>query len=678
MSEFRLVSEHLPTGDQPQAIGELTTGINSGAKHQILLGVTGSGKTFAMANVIAALGRPALVIAPNKTLAAQLFYEFRQLFPQNAVQYFISYYDYYQPEAYIANTDTYIAKDSAINDDIDKMRHAATQSLLERRDTIIVASVSCIYGLGSPAAYSELVIQLKRGQSLRREQLLRKLVETQYTRNDTALTRGCFRVRGDVVHILPSHKRDEAVRVEFFGDEIESLALVDSLSGNTIRTIDEIGIYPRSHYVTAQPQIEKIVRNIMTDLGSRLQELQAQNKLVEFQRLEQRTMHDIEALENLGFCPGIENYSRYLNDLPPGHPPPTLLDYFPEDFLTFIDESHITIPQISGMYRGDRARKQSLVDYGFRLPSALDNRPLNFEEFLAKNGQIIHVSATPGDWELKQTEGKFVEQIIRPTGLIDPLIEIRKATGQVDDLYGELLNVVKRGSRALVTTLTKKMAEDLTKFYSEMKIPIRYLHSDIDSLERIELLRDLRKGEFMVLVGINLLREGLDLPEVDLVAVLDADQEGFLRSNRSLIQVVGRAARNANGRVIFYADRITDSMRNCMTETERRRNKQIAHNTAHSITPKTVQKEIPDDIRKIYGLAEEDGTSTNVSSKSSTTKRSPTQLEKEIKAKEKEMHAAAGKLDFEQAAKLRDEVRDLRGTLMAMNDDALDFAAREN
>jgi excinuclease ABC subunit B len=678
MTQFKLVSEYQPTGDQPAAIAQLTTAIRDGAKHQVLLGVTGSGKTFAMANVIAALGRPALVIAPNKTLAAQLFYEFRQLFPENAVQYFISYYDYYQPEAYIANTDTYIAKDSAINDDIDKMRHAATQSLLERRDTIIVASVSCIYGLGSPAAYSELVLQLKTGQSMRREHLLRKLVETQYTRNDVALTRGCFRVRGDVVHILPSHKRDEAVRVEFFGDEIESLALVDSLTGNTIRTINEIAIYPRSHYVTAQPHIEKIVRDIMTDLGTRLQELQSQNKLVEFQRLEQRTMHDVEALEHLGFCPGIENYSRYLNDIPPGHPPPTLLDYFPDDFLTFIDESHITIPQIAGMYRGDRARKQSLVDYGFRLPSALDNRPLNFEEFTARNNQIIHVSATPGEWELKQTGGEFVEQIIRPTGLLDPVIEIRKATGQVDDLYGELLGVVQRKSRALVTTLTKKMAEDLTKFYADMKIPIRYLHSDIDSLERIELLRDLRKGEFSVLVGINLLREGLDLPEVDLVAVLDADQEGFLRSTRSLIQVVGRAARNANGRVIFYADRETDSMRNCISETTRRRTKQLAHNTSHGITPRTVHKEIPDDIRKIYGLDDQNSQTSSDKPKAQTTRRSLTQIEKDIKSKEKEMHAAAGKLDFEQAAKLRDEVRDLRGLLMAMNDDQRELATQEN
>ena len=667
---FKLATNYLPQGDQPQAIASLCAGINDGARHQVLMGVTGSGKTFTMANLIAQLGRPALIIAPNKTLAAQLFGEMRELFPDNAVEFFISYYDYYQPEAYVPTSDTYIAKDASINDDIDKMRHAATRSLFERRDVIIVASVSCIYGLGSPSAYSQLVVPLTKGQEITRNDLLRSLIDIQYARNDVSLTRGHFRVRGDTVDILPAHQRDEAVRVEFFGDEIESLQLIDALTGKVIRTVDELTIYPGSHYVTDRGDRNQIVREILADLGVRLRELKAQNKLVEYQRLEQRTMHDIETLEHLGYCPGIENYSRYLTGTAPGQPPPTLLDYFPKDFLTIIDESHITNPQINGMYRGDRARKQVLVDYGFRLPSALDNRPLNFEEFLGRAGQLLHVSATPGPFEIQASGGRIVEQVIRPTGLIDPAIEVRPARGQVDDLYGEILKAVQLQGRVLVTTLTKRMAEDLSRHFAEMGVKARYLHADIDSLERVELLRDLRKGEYDVLIGINLLREGLDLPEVRLVAVMDADNEGFLRSRSSLIQVVGRAARNSDGRVIFYADRITDSMRACMDETDRRRTIQEAYNTEHNITPQTIIKSLPVSLRKLYGLdPEPEVPSATVDDLAAAGVATIEELGKLIATKQKEMKKLAAALEFEQAADLRDEINKLKGTMLAIGGD---------
>jgi excinuclease ABC subunit B len=661
-----------PRGDQPKAIAELTKGVQNGDKAQVLLGITGSGKTFTIANVIQRLGRPALIIAPNKTLAAQLFTEFRELFPDNAVEFFISYYDYYQPEAYVPSTDTYIAKDSAINEDIDKMRHAATRSLFERRDVIVVASVSCIYGLGSPKAYAKLVVEVKKGQELSRDRFLRQLIDIQYTRNDVTLTRGSFRVRGDTVDILPAHQREEAIRVEFFGDEVEAITLIDALTGKPMRKVDELGIYPNSHYVTEREDMSAMCKDILRDLGERLRELKAMNKLVEYQRLEQRTMHDVETLEHLGFCPGIENYSRYLTGVPPGHPPPTLIDYFPKDFLTIIDESHITNPQISGMYRGDRARKTVLVDYGFRLPSALDNRPLNFDEFLGRCPQILHVSATPGPFELQASAGRISEQVIRPTGLVDPQIEVRSARNQVDDLYGEIKQAVEKNGRVLVTTLTKRMAEDLTRHYLEMGMRVRYLHADIDSLERVELLRGLRKGDFDVLVGINLLREGLDLPEVRLVAVMDADKEGFLRSRQSLIQVVGRAARNREGRVIFYADAITQSMRACIEETERRRAKQLAHNEKHGIEPQTILKNLPEDLRKIYGIEPEDALDEQRAAKLDSLEaagvRNIDELDKLIRKKTKEMKKLAGDLEFERAAALRDEIQDLKQLLMAFGD----------
>lgn len=670
-SIFRLRADYTPQGDQPQAIQEITESLARGERHHTLMGVTGSGKTFTMANVIARLNRPALIMAPNKTLAAQLFSEFRELFPDNAVEYFISYYDYYQPEAYVPTSDTYIAKDASINDDIDKMRHAATRSLFERRDVIIVASVSCIYGLGSPDAYAKLVVNLERGQEIARDALLRALIGIQYARNDTSLVRGHFRVRGDTVDIMPAHQRDEAVRIEFFGDEIESLALIDALTGKVLRSVDQITLYPSSHHVTDRKDMAKVVRDILKDLGLRLRELKAQNKLVEYQRLEQRTMHDVETMEHLGYCPGIENYSRYLTGLPPGHPPPSLLEYFPKDFITIIDESHITNPQISGMFRGDRARKQVLVDFGFRLPAALDNRPLNFEEFLARAPQILHVSATPGPYELEASRGHISEQVIRPTGLIDPEIIVKPAKGQIDDLYGEIKKVVEASGRVLVTTLTKRMSEDLTRHFLEMGIKVRYLHSDIESLERVELLRDLRKGVFDVLVGINLLREGLDLPEVRLVAVLDADKEGFLRSRSSLIQVVGRAARNVEGRVIFYADKITDSMRACMDETARRRTIQEAYNQKHGITPKTIIKALPENLRKLYGIEDDETNTRETSTVESIAKagiQSTAELDALIRKKQKEMKKLASELEFEKAAELRDEITELKELMLKYGD----------
>jgi excinuclease ABC subunit B len=664
---FKLASGLTPQGDQPQAIAELVNRATAGERHSVLLGVTGSGKTFTMANIIAKLGRPALIMAPNKTLAAQLFSEFKEFFPDNAVEYFISYYDYFQPEAYVPSTDTYIAKDSAINDDIDRMRHKATMSLFERRDTIVVASVSCIYGLGSPQSYAKLVLPIKTGETISREKFMRRLVDIQYGRNDVNLIRGTFRARGDVIDIFPAHQRDEMLRVEFFGDEIERVSLVDAISGATVRAVKELTLYPNSHYVTDRTDMKVIIKEILEDLGVRLRELRAMGKMVEYMRLEQRTMHDIELLEHLGFCPGIENYSRYLTGMSPGQPPPTLLDYFPKDFITFIDESHITVPQIGGMYRGDRSRKQVLVDFGFRLPSALDNRPLNFDEFLTRTGQIIHVSATPGNYELEATGRTFTQQIIRPTGLLDPEIVIKPTNGQVDQLYGDMRQTIAEGGRVLVTTLTKRMAEDLTKYYQEMGLRVRWLHSDIDSLERIDILRDLRRGVFDILIGINLLREGLDLPEVKLVAVMDADKEGFLRSARSLIQIVGRAARNADSKVIFFADRITDSMRQCLDETARRRTLQMEHNLKHGITPKTVIKTIPEDLRKVYGLSTETDDLESPEIKKALAllaKHDVATVEKTIREKSKAMQKAAAELDFEKAAELRDEIRSLKDLLL--------------
>jgi excinuclease ABC subunit B len=664
---FKLASGLTPQGDQPQAIAQLVNRIQANERHSALLGVTGSGKTFTMANVIAKLGRPALIMAPNKTLAAQLFSEFKEFFPENAVEYFISYYDYFQPEAYVPSTDTYIAKDSAINDDIDRMRHKATMSLFERRDTIVIASVSCIYGLGSPQSYAKLVLPIKTGAEISRESFMRKLVDIQYGRNDTNLTRGHFRVRGDIIDIFPAHQRDEMLRVEFFGDEIERVTLVDSITGSTIRKVEELTLYPSSHYVTDRTDMKQIVKEILEDLGVRLRELRATGKMVEYMRLEQRTMHDIEMLEHLGFCPGIENYSRYLTGVGPGQPPPTLLDYFPKDFITFIDESHITVPQIGGMYRGDRSRKQVLVDFGFRLPSALDNRPLNFDEFMTRTGQMIYVSATPGNYELQATDQVFAQQIIRPTGLLDPEIFMKPIAGQVDQLYGEMKKAIDAGGRVLVTTLTKRMAEDLTKYYQDMGLKVRWLHADIDSLERVDLLRDLRRGVFDILIGINLLREGLDLPEVTLVAVMDADKEGFLRSARSLIQIVGRAARNADSKVIFFADRVTDSMRECMDETARRRTLQLAYNKEHGITPKTIIKTIPEDLRKVYGLATESDDLESPDVKKALAllaKHDVATVEKTIRDKTKEMQKFAADLEFEKAAELRDEIRSLKDLLI--------------
>ncbi len=671
--DFQLTEGYVPRGDQPTAIQSVTDSIRSGQKHSVLMGVTGSGKTFTMANIISKMGLPTLIMAPNKTLAAQLFTEFRQLFPQNAVGFFISYYDYYQPEAYIPGSDTYIAKDALINDDIDKMRHAATQTLFERKDVIIIASVSCIYGLGSPDSYANLVVNIKLGEELARNSFLRKLIDIQYTRNDTALQRGTFRVRGDVVDILPSHQKDQGIRVEFFGDDIEAISLFDVLTGKKLRSYDSLSIYPNSHYVTERDDMKAIVREILTDLGIRLRELKEQNKLVEYQRLEQRTMHDVELLEELGFCPGIENYSRYLTGSAPGSPPPTLLDYFPSEFLTIIDESHITVPQIGAMYRGDRARKENLVNYGFRLPSALDNRPLKFDEFLERTDKIVHVSATPGRFETEQAAGRFAEQIIRPTGLVDPQIEVRPISNQVDELHTEIKKNTAVGGRTLITTLTKRMAEDLTTYYRDLGVKVKYLHSDIDSLERSEILRDLRKGTIDVLIGINLLREGLDLPEVRLVAIMDADNEGFLRSRSSLIQTVGRAARNVDGRVLFFADHITDAMKQCMDETDRRRRIQTEYNQTHGITPQSIQKEMQQSLREIYGLSSDDHHRPKVAADKLLSEykvKSVKELEKLIQRKQKEMQKAAAELEFEKAAEIRDTVAALKDTLLAYMDES--------
>lgn len=648
---FQLTSKFEPKGDQPKAIKELSSGVVAGKKHQVLLGVTGSGKTFSVANVIANIQKPTLVMAPNKTLAAQLYGEFKELFPDNAVEYFVSYYDYYQPEAYVPAQDLYIEKDSSINETIDKMRHSATHSLLTRDDVIIVASVSCIYGLGSPESYRGMFVDVIKGTELDRNDTLNKLVGIQYARNDHDFHRGTFRVRGDVVEIFPAYEEERAVRIEWFGNEIEKISGIDPLTGKVLEDLEKTTIFPNSHYVTPQETMKKAIKEIKKELDKRIKFFKQNNKLLEAQRIEQRTRFDIEMMEEIGFCKGIENYSRFLTGRKPGEPPPTLLDYFPKDFLCFIDESHIGVPQIGGMYNGDRARKETLVEYGFRLPSALDNRPLRFDEFKKRVNQTIYVSATPADYELNIAEGAISEQLVRPTGLVDPMIEIRVAKGQVDDLLGEIRKRVDTGNRVLVTTLTKRMAEDLTGYYQDLGLKVRYMHSDIDTLERIALMRDLRKGVYDVLVGINLLREGLDLPEVSLVAILDADKEGFLRSERSLIQTFGRAARNVDGTVILYADRETGSIKRAVSETERRRKTQLAYNKKHGITPETIKKEISDVLSSIYERDYIEIPAEDV--------RPPEEIENEIKKLHGEMIAFAKELEFEKAAEIRDKIKAL-------------------
>ena len=656
MPDFKIVSAFEPRGDQPEAIRRLVGGAREGLKHQVLLGVTGSGKTFTMANVVAELQRPALVVAPNKTLAAQLFQEFRALFPENAVEYFVSYYDYYQPEAYVPTTDTYIEKDASINDLIDQMRHAATHSVLTRRDTIVVASVSCIYGLGSPETYRGMIVLVEDQKEISRDNLLARLVEIQYQRNDYDFHRGTFRVRGDVVEIFPAYEEDKAIRVEFFGDLVDSIAEIDPLRGRVLKKLRHLNLFPGSHYVTPQEVLKRAAGTIREELGERLRELHAQRKLLEAQRLEQRTNYDLEMLQEMGYCTGIENYSRHLDGRKAGEPPYTLLDYFPKDALFFIDESHITVPQLNGMYWGDRTRKETLVEYGFRLPSALDNRPLSFEEFEARVPQVVYVSATPAAYERKKAGERVAEQIIRPTGLIDPAVEVRPARYQVDDLLKEIRERVARQERVLVTTLTKRMAEDLAGYYAGLGIHVKYLHSDVQTLERMEIIRDLRLGTFDVLVGINLLREGLDLPEVSLVAILDADKEGFLRSETSLIQTFGRTARNVAGRVILYADTRTDSMKKAIAETNRRRKIQEAYNRKHGITPETVRKAIPDILESIY---EADYVTVPVAAEKGEEYVSLFDIPKLITRLKKEMRAAASKLDFEKAAEIRDRIKAL-------------------
>ena len=668
-SPFKLHSAYVPTGDQPEAIDSLVANLEAGVPEQILLGVTGSGKTFTMANVIARCGRPALVLAPNKTLAAQLYNEFREFFPQNAVEYFVSYYDYYRPEAYVPASDTYIEKDSSINDNIDKLRHAATHALLTRRDVIIVASVSCIYGLGSPEFYARMIIPVEVGQHMSMDALITRLVEVQYERNDYDFHRGTFRVRGDVLEIIPAYHHERALRIEFFGDDIDSMREVDPLTGDVLAEVGKTVIYPASHFVSAQDNLKRTTADIRQELLERLTAFKASGRLVEAQRLEQRTQLDLEMIEELGYCNGIENYSRHLDGRKAGEPPSCLLNYFPEDFILFVDESHITVPQVGGMFKGDRSRKQTLVDYGFRLPSALDNRPLQFDEFRSLLHQVVYVSATPGKYEMDQSQGIISEQIIRPTGLVDPEVEVRPTKGQMEDLLGECRERIRRGERVLVTTLTKRMAEDLTEYCCNMGVNARYLHSDIDTLERLQIIRALRQGEFDVLVGINLLREGLDIPEVSLVCILDADKEGFLRSTGSLIQTFGRAARNVHGHVILYADTVTASMRAAMDETERRRAKQTAYNTEHGITPRSTRKSLESPLDALY-------VDTSSSSRGKGRGRASRQddavpLTAEdtaalVQRLEKEMREAARELEFERAAALRDRIRALRERLIAL------------
>jgi len=658
--KFVLASQFKPSGDQPGAIQALVEGLEAGEAGQTLLGVTGSGKTYTVANVIQTLQRPAIIMAPNKTLAAQLYGEMKDFFPNNSVEYFVSYYDYYQPEAYVPSSDTFIEKDASVNDHIEQMRLSATKALLERDDAIIVATVSAIYGLGDPESYLKMVLHLDRGEPMGQRELLHRLADLQYKRNDVELHRGTFRVRGDVVDIYPAESDQDAVRVELFDDEIESLAYFDPLTGEITRKVPRLTIYPSSHYVTAKQTLIDAIDDIKEELQLRLKQLYEVNKLVEAQRIEQRVKMDVEMMVELGYCNGIENYSRYLSGRKPGEPPPTLLDYLPKNALMFIDESHVTVPQIGGMYKGDRSRKETLVEYGFRLPSALDNRPLRFEEFEQLMPQTVFISATPSDYEAKHS-GQVVEQVVRPTGLVDPGITIRPVSIQVDDLLSEIHRTIENGERVLVTTLTKKMAENLTDYYAEHGVRVRYLHSDIDTVERMEILRDLRLGEFDVLVGINLLREGLDLPEVSLVGILDADKEGFLRSERSLIQTIGRAARNVNGRVIMYADKITNSMRKAIDETDRRREKQVAYNEAHNITPKGVKKAIKDIMEGAYGSGRQTGVYGKVAeTPSEYVAMTPAQKAKKIKSLETQMYKFAKNMEFEEAARVRDEIRQLQ------------------
>ena len=653
---FSIQSEYQPAGDQPEAIKQLVQGIKEGKHHQTLLGATGTGKTFTISNVIQEVNKPTLIMAHNKTLAGQLYSEFKEFFPNNAVEYFVSYYDYFQPEAYVPQTDTYIEKDSSINDEIDKLRHSATTALFERKDVIIIASVSCIYGLGNPEEYREMVVYIRVGMELERNQLLRKLVDIQYERNDINFTRGTFRVRGDVVEIFPASRDEHCIRIEFFGDEIDRIREVDALTGEILGERQHVAIFPASHFVTRDEKMKLAIENIEKELQERLTLLRSEDRLLEAQRLEQRTNYDLEMMKEMGFCSGIENYSRHLTLREKGATPYTLLDYFPEDFLLVVDESHVTLPQVRGMYNGDQARKGVLVEHGFRLPSALDNRPLKFDEFQSKVGQAIYVSATPGPYELEHTP-EMVQQIIRPTGLLDPTIDVRPIEGQIDDLIDEIHGRIRNNERVLITTLTKKMSEDLSKYLKEMGLKVEYLHSEIKTLERIEIIRELRKGTYDVLVGINLLREGLDIPEVSLVAILDADKEGFLRSERSLIQTIGRAARNANGHVILYADNMTDSMTKAISETKRRREIQTAYNEEHGITPKTIIKKIPEIIRATQAAEQEEKYITKVTGGKKLTKK---ELQKLVETLQVEMKEAAKALDFERAAELRDMIFELK------------------
>ncbi|MEN0058517.1 MAG: excinuclease ABC subunit UvrB [Bdellovibrio sp.] len=677
---FQLVSEFQPSGDQPRAIQQMVENFALGLKHQTLLGVTGSGKTFSMAHTIAQLNQPALVLAPNKTLAAQLYAEFKELFPHNAVEYFVSYYDYYQPEAYIPSTDTYIEKDSAINEQIDRMRHSATRSLFDRRDVIIVSSVSCIYGLGSPEAYEGMMIQIISNTEVKRDHLLRELIRIQYQRNNVDFSRGTVRVRGDNVEIFPPYEEDRALRVEFFGDFIERLSWIDPLTGQVLEELDQIGVYPGSHHVTSEENLNRAIKTIQEELRERLGQLNHDLKFLEAQRLEQRTYYDIEMMEQMGFCQGIENYSRHMTGRGAGEAPPTLLEYFPKDFVTFIDESHITVPQIGAMYRGDRARKSTLVEHGFRLPSALDNRPLNFQEFEGMMDKVVYVSATPSTYELQKSEGVIVEQIIRPTGLIDPVVEVRPVKHQVDDLLKEIRERITRQERVLITTLTKRSSEDLTEYYENLGIKVKYLHSEIHTVERTEILRDLRLGVFDVLVGINLLREGLDIPEVSLVGITDADKEGFLRSERSLIQTIGRAARNINGRVILYGDTITESMRKALNETERRRRIQSEYNQTHGITPQTIRKRIKEGLGEVF-----DGTLSSTvlqgENKSGALlnkfSQQPDKIQQEIEKLRAKMKEYSANLEFEEAAKIRDEIKRLQITELQLRSGEVESESAE-